>query len=52
MLSTTNIADGPAVGARFPALSFAVPAAILIPSVPSPLIPTKVTVLVVPFPLI
>jgi hypothetical protein len=43
-LSTVNVALGPAGDAWLPALSLAVPAAIEIPSVPSPVILLIVTV--------
>jgi hypothetical protein len=52
VLSTVNVALGPAEGARFPALSWAVPPSIEIPSVPSPLIPLIVTVGVAVVPLL
>ena len=47
MLSTVKLVLGPAAEARFPAVSLAVDAAILIPSVPSPVIPEILTVIVV-----
>ena len=47
VLSTINVVLGPAAGAVFPDESDAVPAAMLIPSVPSPVIPLIVIVLVV-----
>ncbi len=50
VLSTVNVALGPAAGARFPAKSVAVPAAIEMPSVPSPVMPERVTVRVRPLP--
>ena len=43
-MSTVNVALGPAAGAPLPARSVAVPAAIEIPNVPSPVIPEIVTV--------
>ena len=45
-LSTVNVALGPAPGAKLTP-SVAVPAAIVIPKVPSPVMPLIVTVLVV-----
>ncbi len=51
VLSTVNVALGPAAGARFPARSVAVPAAIEMPSVPLPVMPESVTVRVRPLPL-
>ena len=50
LLSTVNVALGPAPGALLPAVSVAVPAAMLIPSVPLPEMPERVTVRVVPLP--
>ena len=50
VLSTVNVPLGPAAGARFPAVSLAVPAAIEIPKVPLPVMPEIVTVRVVPLP--
>ena len=50
VLSTVNVPLGPAAGARFPAVSLAVPAPMEIPKVPLPLIPEIVTVRVVPLP--
>src|SRR6266516_2372558 len=51
VLSTVKVVLGPAAGAVLPAVSLAVPAAIEIPSVPSPVIPERVTVrVVVPLP--
>ena len=50
VLSTVKVEDGPAAGAVFPARSLAVPDAIEIPKVPSPLILEMVTVRVVPEP--
>ena len=50
VLSTVKVALGPAAGALFPARSVAVPAAIEIPSVPSPVMLERVTVRVVPLP--
>ena len=44
MLSTVKVALGPAAGARLPARSVAVPAAIEIPSVPLPVMLPMVTV--------
>ena len=49
-LSTTNVALGPAAGAKLPALSVAVPAAMVIPKVPSPVIELMVTVRLLPVP--
>ena len=52
MVSTTNVALGPAAGALLPTRSLAVLTAIEMPRVPSPVIPEIVTVLVVrPLPL-
>ena len=48
VLSTVKIVLGPAAGARFPAVSLAVPAAIEMPNVPLPVIPLIVTVRVAP----
>src|SRR5258708_1506275 len=50
VLSTMNVVLGPAAGARFPAVSDAVPAAMEIPSVPSPVIELSVIVRVRPLP--
>ena len=51
-LSTMNAADGPAAGARLLAASDAVPAAMLMATVPSPVQEERVTVrLVLPEPL-
>ena len=50
VLSTTNVALGPAAGARLPAKSEAVSAASEIPNVPSPVMPLMVTVRVSPVP--
>lgn len=50
VLSTTKVALGPAAGEVFPRMSVAVPAAILIPSVPVPVMPLMVTVRVAPEP--
>ena len=50
VLSTVNVPLGPVAGARFPAESLAVPAAIEIPKVPLPVMPEIVTVRVVPLP--
>ncbi len=50
VLSTVKVALGPAAGARLPARSEAVPAAIEIPSEPSPVMPLMVTVRVRPEP--
>ena len=50
VLSTLKVALGPAAGALLPAGSVAVPAAILIPSVPLPEMPKSVTVRVGPLP--
>src|SRR5882724_11854099 len=47
VLSTVNVALGPAAGARLPAVSEAVPAAIEIPRVPLPVMPERVTTRVV-----
>ena len=47
VLSTVIIAEGPAEGATFPLPSLAVPAAKLIPTVPSPKHKDRVTVRVV-----
>ena len=49
---TAKVPLGPAAEAKFPARSLAVPAAIEMPNVPSPVIPETVTVRVVPLPLI
>ena len=46
-MSTLKVVLGPAPGAVLPPASLAVPAAIDIPKVPSPVIPLIVTVLVV-----
>jgi len=52
VLSTVNVAPGPAARAGLPAVSVAVPAAMEIPRVPSPLMLDRVTVrVVVPVPL-
>ena len=48
---TANVPLGPVAGAKLPARSLAVPAAIDIPNVPSPVIPEIVTVRVLPLPL-
>ena len=48
--TTLNVADAPDAGAKFPALSLAVPAAIEMPKVPAPVIPEMVTVYEVPEP--
>ena len=45
-MSTENVVEGPAAKVRFPAVSEAVPLAIEIPRVPSPVILEIVTVLV------
>ena len=50
VLSTVNVTEGPAAGAAFPAVSVAVPAAMEMPSVPSPVIDEIVTVRVLPAP--
>jgi hypothetical protein len=50
VLSTVNVALGPAAAAVLPAVSLAVPAAIEMPSVPSPVILLSVTVRVLPEP--
>ena len=50
-VQTMNVALGPAAGAVLPAVSEAVPAAMLIPRVPDPVIPLMVKVNVVPDPL-
>src|SRR5205814_6226603 len=50
VLSTVNVALGPAAGALFPAVSVAVPAAMEMPSVPSPVMLDSVTVRVLPVP--
>ena len=50
VLSTANVPLGPAGPALFPTVSVAVPAAMEIPSVPSPVMPEIVTVLVLPLP--
>ena len=50
VLSTVKVVLGPEAGAVFPARSLAVPVAIEIPRVPSPLIPLMVTMRVVPVP--
>src|SRR6266516_4853379 len=47
VLSTAKVVLGPAAGAMFPAVSVAVPAAIEIPRLPSPVMPERVTVRVV-----
>ncbi len=51
VLSTTKVVPGPALGAVLPAASLAVPAAMPMPRVPSPVMPLSRTVgvLVVPF---
>ena len=51
VLSTMNVPLGPAAGARLPARSEAVPAAMDIPNVPLPVMPLIVTVRVRPEPL-
>src|SRR5437867_12004637 len=48
VLSTTNVVLGPAAGAVLPAVSVPLPAAMEIPSVPSPVMLESVTVRVVP----
>ena len=50
VLSTLKVVLGPAAGAELPAVSVAVPEAIDMPSVPSPVMLEMVTVLVVPEP--
>src|SRR5262249_36064987 len=50
VLSTINVALGPAAGAVLPAASDAVPAAMEIPRVPSPVVLVMVTVREVPEP--
>src|SRR6266446_5011047 len=50
VLSTVKVALGPAAGAVLPAVSVAVPAAMDIPRVPSPVRLETVTVRVVPVP--
>src|SRR6185369_993921 len=50
VLSTMNVALGPAAGALLPAVSEAVPAAMEIPIVPSPVVFVMVIVRVVPEP--
>ena len=51
VLSTVNVPLGPAAGAGLVAASVAVPAAILMPRVPLPVVPVMVTVrVVVPVP--
>ena len=50
VLSTLKVVDGPAAGAVLPARSLAVPDAMEIPKVPSPVILDRVTVRVVPEP--
>src|SRR5436190_1762464 len=50
VLSTVNVVLGPAAGALFPAVSVAVPAAMEMPSVPSPVMLESVTVRVLPVP--
>src|SRR5882724_11420631 len=50
VLSTVKVVLGPAAGALFPAVSVAVPAAMEIPIVPSPVRLESVTVRVVPVP--
>ena len=50
VLSTTKVALGPAAGARLPALSTAVPAAIEIPKLPLPVMSSMRTVRVRPTP--
>ena len=52
VLSAKKVALGPAAAAVLPARSLAVPAAIEMPSVPSPVMPERVTVRVLPDPLI
>ena len=49
-MSTVKVVLGPAPGALLPARSLAVPEAMVIPSVPSPVIPEMVTVRVSPVP--
>ena len=51
LLCTINVALGPALGAVLPVVSVAVPAAIEIPNVPSPVMLEMVTVRVAPLPL-
>src|SRR4051794_27857157 len=50
VLSTANVALGPAAGLLLAAVSVAVPAAREIPRVPSPVMPDSVTVRVAPVP--
>src|SRR6266516_3124982 len=50
VLSTAKVALGPAAGAVLPARSVAVPVAMEMPRVPSPLMPERVTVRVLPLP--
>ena len=50
VLSTVKVVLGPAAGAVLPAVSVAVPAAMEIPRVPSPMMLESVTVRVVPVP--
>ena len=50
VLSTVKVPLGPPAAALLPATSFAVPAGIEIPSVPSPVMLEMVTVRVVPLP--
>jgi len=50
LLSTVNVALGPAAGAVLPAVSLAVPATMEIPRGPSPVMLESVTVRVVPVP--
>ena len=50
VLTTANVALGPAAGARLPEESAPVPAAIEMPSVPPPVMPLIVTVRVAPEP--
>ncbi len=51
MLSAVKVVLGPAAEAEFPARSVAVPAAIEMPSVPSPVMLDSVTVQLAPLPL-
>src|SRR6266478_4285929 len=50
VLSTVKVVLGPAAPALLPAVSVAVPAAMEIPSVPSPVMPERLTVRVLPVP--
>ena len=51
VLSTAKVALAPEVGAKLPAVSLAVPAPMVMPNVPSPVMLERVTVRVRPLPL-